>query len=130
MTWLPMNSGLNLVRMKCIKESPFVYKVNCQLMCSISGIVRKADNKYKCIFLFMGSFFFSLLDGFLFLLFSIQKRSIETPVSVILPMFQKQLHVLNCSINSCFPEQLSSFPHTFSNRPCINRFIENKHLTP
>ena len=89
---------------------------------------QKSRNKYKCIFLFMSSFFFSLLDGFLFLLFSIQKRSTEAPVSVILPMFQKKLHVLNWSTNSCFPEQLSCFSHTFSIRPCINRLIENKHL--
>lgn len=50
MTWLAMNCGLDLVRMKCIKESTLAYKMNCQLMCSISGIVRKAEINTNAFF--------------------------------------------------------------------------------
>lgn len=130
MTWLTMNSGNDLVRRKCIKKSPFVYKGYCQLMCSISGTVRRAEINKNVFFSSWAKFFFSLLDGILFLFISTQKRSVEAPVSVILPMFQKQLHVLNSCTNSCVPEQLSSLPHTFPIRPRINRLIENKHLNP
>lgn len=130
MTWLTMNSGNDLVRRKCIKKSPFVYKGYCQLMCSISGTVRRAEINKNVFFSSWAKFFFltSWWHSF-FVLFHPEEVSWSpcecdlANVSKAVTCFE-QLHKLLCPRAALLPSSHLSF------RPRINRLIENKHLNP